>query len=61
MIQNGARINEFKDAMLREASKKGHLDMMQALIERGARLDCGSSSYGNTPLHKAAHKNNWGP
>ena len=60
LIQNGARINEFKDAMLREASKKGHLDMMQALIERGARLDCGSSSYGNTPLHKAAHKQQLG-
>ena len=60
LIQNGARIDEFKDAMLREASKKGHIAIMEALIARGAQLDSGSSSYGNTPLHKAAHKQQLG-
>ena len=44
--------------MLREASKGNHCDLIQTLIDMGAQLGGKSSSHGNSPLHKAAQKQN---
>lgn len=51
--QQGADLDRFKDAMLREAAKGGHLSIMQWLLNRHANINGRSTSYGNTPLHKA--------
>lgn len=54
LLQNGADLEKFKDAMLREAAKGGHQAIMQLLLNRGAAINGKSTSFGNTPLHKAA-------
>lgn len=53
LIKGGAQLDTFKDAMLREASKGSHLETMKWLLERGANINSRSTTYGNTPLHKA--------
>lgn len=56
LLNHGADFNKFKNAMLRQASKVGNTEFMNTLIALGANLNSVSSSYGNTPLHKAAKK-----
>ena len=56
LVQAGARIDDFKDGMLRGAAKGDHEELMEALLARGANINSGSSSLGNTPLHKAVLK-----
>ena len=56
LIAKGARFAEFKDSMLREAAKGGHVKYMSKLLELNANIGGRSSSYGNTPLHKAVLK-----
>ena len=56
LIRQGAQLNEFKDQMLREASKSGNLHLMQSLLALGADKNSVSTSYGNTPLHKAVSR-----
>lgn len=51
--QEGADLDKFKDAMLREAAKGGHQSIMECLLHRGANINGRSTSFGNTPLHKA--------
>ena len=53
LIRAGAQLDTFKDAMLREAAKGGYHAIMQWLLEREANINGQSSSFGNTPLHKA--------
>lgn len=53
LIQAGAKLDFFKDGMLREAAKGGHISCMRWLIAQGANRNGKSTSYGNTPLHKA--------
>lgn len=53
LICAGAKLEKFKDGMLREAAKGGHISCMNWLIQQGAAINGQSSSYGNTPLHKA--------
>ena len=56
LVRAGARVDDFKDGMLREAAKSENLDLMTALIHLGANINGRSSSVGNTPLHKAVIK-----
>lgn len=54
LMGSGAQLPLFADAMLREACKKGHLKVIEWLLNEGrADINGRSSSYGNTPLHKA--------
>ena len=53
LLSAGANLKKSKDAMLREAVKEGHQDVMKWLLTQDADINGKSSSYGNTPLHKA--------
>ncbi len=51
----GGKIKPFLDAMLRAAAKENHVSLMEELLKMGAKMDGESSSWGNTPLHKAVN------
>lgn len=54
LLNSGALLQKFQDAMLREAAKGGHLAIIEWLLKNcGANINGKSTSYGNTPLHKA--------
>ncbi|GMU19782.1 MAG: hypothetical protein AMXMBFR12_09740, partial [Candidatus Babeliales bacterium] len=53
LYRSGALLKKFQDAMVREAAKGGHLAIIDWLLHCGAAINGKSTSYGNTPLHKA--------
>ncbi len=53
LIDAGALLAKFQDAMLREAVKGQWINVMQWLLDQGAAVNGRSTSFGSTPLHKA--------
>ena len=42
--------------ILHWAARKGHADIVQLLLERGANAKLADNDYGNTPIHSASYK-----
>ena len=54
--KHGARLEDFKDSMVRNAARHGNTQLVHDLLNVGADIQKGSTSFENTALGKAAQK-----